>query len=1437
MAGFIQLYQVISQTSIVVQDGALAISYSPGQLFYASPKNPSVVQLLKIGHIVASTGLNAQGQALDGITLIPDSQLAELYIKANGTRAFSGSQSMGGHSLTQIASLSLRGATSGSIAIQAPAVAGTQTYTLPVNTGTSGYFLQTDGSGVLSWAAAGGTGPWTRVGSEVHLTTPTDSVLIQSGLISSPGIGADSEQFGLNADAEGTGALAIGNSAIARGNQAVAIGLLAVAGAGNTPPETSCVAVGYFAQATEGTYHIAVGDNATATGPSDGVAVGRAAVAWGTNNVAIGNGAHGGFGNTSLYCVGIGDGAHAGVDGDNKMIAIGHAVTASGGSQAILIGNDGTVTGGQLIALGGSIILDGGNAIGIGYGVTNHDSSDAPVNNVFVVGGPGNPITDVYFGTGISSTGAGAPSNTTIHATGGSATVNQDGADLIFAGGLGFLNASVGGKVRVQVAHTGSATTLVDSWVFRNDGAYELTGLTSDPAVSGGTNAALYYNTSTQKIRTSFNGAAFTDFGAGGGGVTLDGAYDFGGAGAGRTITSDSGAVRINKTSVDANNGFEVVVSAGTGLAALFSGANISCPGSGTTSEKFGAGVTLNGTASFSIGIGGTGAVTNSTDCVVIGHNSTAGSNSSDDHSIVLGENSFGYARRTVVIGRNNTGGASATGSTGMIAIGDGAYAGTPTQFDFDCIAMGDTALAGGFIPTTGSPGGTVSVTNGSPTVNASSINVFTGFATGQSVIFASQPGSSYTILTINSASQITLSTNYTGTTNAATQLITGIGNGDYIAIGLAAKALGGRGENTAIGTNAIAGWTPADAFCIAIGLNSKAYGTNSGSLGSIAIGRTANSFGADSSIAIGGSAIAGALGGNGSNFISIGLSTTTGLQNCVCIGTGTAGLGNAANSVGDQYCFLVGSGTAAGRNTVFAGSNLTNVTNGSPTVTNASGLFTSQLFPGAEIQFNSQAGTYYTVQSIASDTSLTLTTNYTGTTSTTTNISQRVRNVIVLGQSSNGEIAGGLTGTGARYGNCLVAGSIAGPITDVYFGSGIQSEGSTAPSAAIIHGSNGSKTVSQNGAAIGLAGGLGYGAGNVAGNVNFYTARTGAARTLTLAGFFNAPDGTLSVPGAGSNSQRFGLNSVATANNSTALGYQATVTSGATGGTSLGYQSTLAAPCLHSIAVGDNAFGVTTQRGIFMGWGAGESPGIASAADNIAIGDGVSIGGKQDCIAIGDFGQAGGSATDTDDISIGNSNIIYGRRCVGIGFGTSVSQTSAVDTLLFGFGSADWGGTNSQSNCFISGSTAHPITSVWFGSGMNSGGAAPTVWSLRGSENWGSVSNKNGADLNIVAGRGYNGGTGGDLHLRTSNVAGGGVIGTEQDVGVFDHLGNAQLGLSTTTESSTDGFVYIPAGTTTGPPSGTPTSKSGFVPLWYDTTNNKLWIYNSGWKTTTVFA
>ncbi len=64
-----------------------------------------------------------------------------------------------GASLDISGNLRLRGATSGTVSFVAPAVSGSAAYTLPSADGTAGQALTTNGSGILSWSAAGGSFP------------------------------------------------------------------------------------------------------------------------------------------------------------------------------------------------------------------------------------------------------------------------------------------------------------------------------------------------------------------------------------------------------------------------------------------------------------------------------------------------------------------------------------------------------------------------------------------------------------------------------------------------------------------------------------------------------------------------------------------------------------------------------------------------------------------------------------------------------------------------------------------------------------------------------------------------------------------------------------------------------------------------------------------------------------------------------------------------------------------------------------------------------------------------------------------------------------------------------------------------------------------------------------------------------------------------------
>lgn len=68
-----------------------------------------------------------------------------------------------------------------------------------------------------------------------------------------------------------------------------------------------------------------------------------------------------------------------------------------------------------------------------------------------------------------------------------------------------------------------------------------------------------------------------------------------------------------------------------------------------------------------------------------------------------------------------------------------------------------------------------------------------------------------------------------------------------------------------------------------------------------------------------------------------------------------------------------------------------------------------------------------------------------------------------------------------------------------------------------------------------------------------------------------------------------------------------------------------------------------------------------------------------------------------------------------------------------------------------------------------------------------------------------------------------------------MDSAGNVVVGRAALATSATDGFLYIP--TCAGTPSGTPTAKTGRVPIIFDSTANKIWIYDGAWLQTVALT
>ena len=425
-------------------------------------------------------------------------------------------------------------------------------------------------------------------------------------------------------------------------------------------------------------------------------------------------------------------------------------------------------------------------------------------------------------------------------------------------------------------------------------GFYEMTVPFAPPAVSPLGQMRLFCDGTFAQL--SVNGSPYAPIFSGTPAIgSLGDGYNSGSTGVplsglGRIILADAGAVRINKSSVDANNAFDVDVLAGTGLAARFTGATISCPHTGLFSERF-----------------GVSAIATALSCTALGHTA----NASGVGATAVGQNSVALAASSVAVGNsaNSNGGSSvAVGSlslaTGLNSTALGATASataaTTTALGFAASAtvVGSTAVGASASAAFGSAtaigaAATASGVQGTAVgfgANAGQIAVAIGFAAsalGQNAVAIGQTSNA-------NEDNVAIGQNALSTFFQGTSVSVG-----WLAQSNALRTVAVGGVSTANFTDSVAVGNTA----VTSGIQSVALGKSSnGGGGCVAVGFSATTIGVTNAIAIGASSIASAV-----NAIAIGrLSVASGV-NAVAIGTSTTVATSSSVAVGNTIALAAG--------------------------------------------------------------------------------------------------------------------------------------------------------------------------------------------------------------------------------------------------------------------------------------------------------------------------------------------------------------------------------------------------------------------------------------------------------------------------------------------------------------------------------------------------
>lgn len=211
-----------------------------------------------------------------------------------------------------------------------------------------------------------------------------------------------------------------------------------------------------------------------------------------------------------------------------------------------------------------------------------------------------------------------------------------------------------------------------------------------------------------------------------------------------------------------------------------------------------------------------------------------------------------------------------------------------------------------------------------------------------------------------------------------------------------------------------------------------------------------------------------------------------------------------------------------------------------------------------------------------------------------------------------------------------------------------------------------------------------------------------------------------------------------------------------------------------------------------------------------------------------GSFGGSSKLKWDGSNVLFNNPNAgvaIVGTDGTGADNGTGTGIYGGVGGNTDGIGGpvqmwgGDGGATNGQGGVFV--------VHGGLGSGSGIGGSGNIAAGDGGTTG-------DGGEIDITAGSSGDSSNGATLRLQGGVYGGDGGSAYIQGStsGVSGDDGDVILGFVNTSTTRNGNFVYIP--TINGHPTGTPNNATG-VAITFDTTTDKLYIYNGGWKSVTL--